>query len=440
MNSHLNIFQPYTKTERSYQLENDLTRAFAITLQEDSLFFHEILKKIFDKTKFYNQLFESLENEINVTIDIQKYTSQIQGFEYIFAVSLSESEMTNFWEQNNLSAYDAICDLVIQINNILIVIEVKRDNVNPTSQLYNQIFNILRNQDEKVKFTKENYENNIFPIDLNWAKLMLIAVKVLNFEKSISIPNRFLSDFISLVRIHNFKWLPEPSISSLKSTNKDDIEKRISSAIEEVTKTTELKKLNYKNRLGFMFYRDWAQEIIFSITDEGNLNVCVYPGNTKRQGESLFKNEPKFNNSLKISGSSYKTTCSYVVKFSSWTKHFTGLWFNENDLKLNLFTKENFNKYAGRKKKEQWKEIEELFEKSFNPDFEWKTKCKWEELVINSGKTQFDISFGYEVYIEIPFQKLKEIDQEQSKLDNLRDLLIEINKKFNEDLLIECNK
>ena len=50
MNKHLNIFSSYSKEDKGYKLENDLTRALAICLQEDKLLFHEVLKKIFDQT------------------------------------------------------------------------------------------------------------------------------------------------------------------------------------------------------------------------------------------------------------------------------------------------------------------------------------------------------------------------------------------------------
>ena len=63
MNSHLNIFRTYAKENRRYQLENDLTRALAICMQEDSLFFHEILKAILD-AKYSNELFNDL-NSLN---------------------------------------------------------------------------------------------------------------------------------------------------------------------------------------------------------------------------------------------------------------------------------------------------------------------------------------------------------------------------------------
>lgn len=72
MNKHLNIFKTYTKKNRSYQLENDLTRALAICLQEDALFFHEVLKTIINDSGLYNKLFEDLDGDTEVQIEIQK--------------------------------------------------------------------------------------------------------------------------------------------------------------------------------------------------------------------------------------------------------------------------------------------------------------------------------------------------------------------------------
>ena len=100
MNRHLNLYKTYTKTNRSHQLENDLTKALAICLQEDTLFFHEVLKGILS-ADHYNQIFESFETEITVTIDIQKETSKVNGFEHIYAVGLSESQLSDFWSQTH---------------------------------------------------------------------------------------------------------------------------------------------------------------------------------------------------------------------------------------------------------------------------------------------------------------------------------------------------
>lgn len=435
MNSHLNIFKSYTNINRTYQLENDLTRALAISLQEDSLFFHEVFKEILKGTNFYNQLFESLENETIVDINIQKRASQISNFDHIFAISLSESEISGFWEQSHNKNYDPICDLVIQINNIVLVFEAKRDGVNCTAQLYNQILNITNTEDRPQEFNKENYGDIITPFDLNWSKLMAIAVKVSSFEKTMNSQNRFLSDFISLVKQHNFRWLPEPSISALQPTNKRAILRRIESTIEEVAKTSDINKLNYNDRLGLEFYQNWAKEVLFSINDEGNLGVSIYPGNTKSQGYSLFENNPKFRDTLTILDIEYATNYSYHIKFTSFQRYFQGLWFSEKDLKKQLYTKENFNKFTGRKKRgKQWEQIETLFDDCLN--YDWRKQCDWENTLIRSGKNQFDISFGYEVHISIPFQKLKDLDKKQNELNNLINLIKEIHKSLSNELLM----
>lgn len=435
MNRHLNIFKTYTNTTRAYQLENDLTRAFAISLQEDSLFLHEILKEIFGKSNYYNQLFESINTDVSVDINIQQKTSQISNFEHLFAISLSESEISEFWEQTYSEIYDPICDIVLQINDIVLVFEAKRDNTNCTAQLYNQILNITKYNDNSLEFNKDNYKNKITAFDLNWKRLMTIAVKVLSFEKTMNSQNRFLNDFIDLVKEHNYRWLPIPSISSLKINNSELILKRIELAINEISKTTQIKKLNYNDRLGFELDKNWAREILFSVNEDGELVVCIYPGNTKSQGYSLFLNNTKIADSLTILNNEYVVNYSYHIKFSSFQKFFQGLWFSKDKLKKELYTIDNFHKYSGRKKRgEEWKEIEDLFDKCLNND--WRKECNWENSVIKSGKNQIDISFGYEIFIKIPFQKLKDLDTKESDLTGLIELLIDINNKFNNDVIL----
>ena len=190
MNSHLNIFKTYTNSYRVFQLENDLTRAFAITLQEDSMFFNEVIKEVFKDSKYYSQLFDSLESETTITIDIQKQTSKISDYEHIFAITLSDSEIGDFWKKDHGRKYDPICDLLIEIRGVYLVIEAKRDAIDCTEQLYNQVLNIVSSEDENVKSLNENEHGNIItPFDLNWKKLMAIAVKVLSFQKSFGNPH-----------------------------------------------------------------------------------------------------------------------------------------------------------------------------------------------------------------------------------------------------------
>ena len=432
MNKHLNIFKTYAKDNRSYQLENDLTRALAICLQEDALFFHEVLKAVISNSGLYNRLFEDLDGDTEVQIEIQKRTSQIQEFEQVFAVSLSESAMSDFWQQTHNTEYDPICDMVITINNILIVIEAKRDNIDCTSQLYNQILNIFTNQSKRLEDNKQA----ITPVDLNWKKLMAIAVKVASFEKTTANTNRFLSDFIQLVKEHNFTWLPETPIGSLKTINAKSISRRIESAlIKFCDEHTKVEKLAYRDRLGTTFTKRWANELLFNIdANTGDLIVDIYPGNTKGQGYDIFQNEPQFNTQLNIDEQFYSTKKSYHIKIMGQS-YITGLWLSDSDFKKPLYTKQNFNKYTGRVKRESWGTIEALLNDHISSD--WKSECQWQDKIINSNRTLFNIAFGYQIKIRIPFNKLSQLDTNHSDITPLANLINSIYKAFETSLLIE---
>lgn len=427
MNRHLNIFNSYSKSNRKYQLENDLTRALAICMQENSLFFNDVLKDIFHPTNYFHEFFNDMETNNNIAINIQHNSNNIIDFDKIFAVSLSEHIMNedHFWNQKHETLYDPICDIVIRINKIVIIIEAKRDNVDCTAQLYNQAFNICQKNDISL----EAMMDIVHPVDLNWPKLMEKAVKVHSFETATGSQNRFLNDFIDLVKTHNFRWLPEPSIFSVSYDNHRAIHRRIESVINEICKIEDYKKLEYKDRLGLWFDQPWAQEILFRISEKGNLVITVYPGNTKAQGRYIFQNEPKLKNFIKLRSKEYEISVLYHVKFTSFQRYFAGLWFTTSGIKRELHTKHNFWKYCGRKKRDaDWGDIEKLFDSSL--DFDWRNQCKWDSKVIDSGRNQFDMSFGYELKVEIPFDELREIDQDKSDLSGLTNLIKEVYKEY----------
>lgn len=428
MNSHLNIFKTYTNETRRFQLENDLTRAFAICLQENTLFFNEVLKSILDPADA-NELFSDIYSKNEIAINIQKTSSEISDCDKIYAVSLSEYEMTDehFWNQKYDKKYDPRCDLFININGIAIIIEAKRDNWDCTAQLWNQAYNICNKDNNST----EDMRSHVVPKDLNWFKLMNIAVKVHSFEKATGHQDRFLKDFISLVKGHNFRWLPEPSISSVSSDNCNAIRRRIESTLNELAKNYGYKKLDYNDRLGLWFDQPWAQELLFKVEKTGELSISVYPGNTKGQGAYIFSKDPTPKKSLVLDNKEYLFAVRYHVKMTSFQKYFTGLTFSQDALNQELYTKNNYHKYCGRKKRgDDWNKIEKIFDASFKENFDWKQKCNWTSKVTNSGKSQFDLSFGYEFKITIPFETLRQKDQDKSDLSNLAKFIDKIYKEF----------
>jgi hypothetical protein len=435
MNSHLNVFKTYTKKERSHQLENDLTRALAICLQEDPLFFHEVLKLIFSSSNFFTEFFDDINNSNEITIEIQKNARDIQGFEHVFAISLSENAMNSqdFWKQNNHIIYDPICDIVIRINNVVIIIEAKRDAVDCTAQLYNQIYNVFQNN----KIELNEVDNQVTPFDLNWKKLMDVAVKVLSFERSIGSVNRFLSDFVKLVKQHNFKWLPEPALISIASNDTKAIKRRFESVLGVLDKSPEYDKLQNENRLGLKLNKLWAQEINYNIDKNGSLVVAVYPGNTKAQGQNIFYKDPEFKKEIKINGEKYPIIKDYHIKLNGQS-YITGLWFNDKQLveRSNLYSKQTFVRFSGRRKKEDWKKVEELFDNNFNKDiFDWRAHCNWRQKILGSNRSQFDLSFGFELAVRIPFDELKRIDTDKNDITGLSKLVTTLYHELKEVIL-----
>lgn len=432
MNSHLNIFKTYSKDNREYQLENDLTRAFAICLQEDNLFMHEILKYLLKDSNHYNQLFEDLEGNAKISIEIQRPVKSLGDFLHIYAVSLSENIMLepDFWSQNHHHKYDPICDVVIRVDEILILFEAKRSNIDCTAQLYNQCYNLCISNGIPI----EELKNYITPVDLSWPRLMEMAVKIFSFEKATHANIRILSDFIQLIRGHNFRWLPEATISSISSDNRLAILRRIETAVHELCKNEGY--LQISDRLGIFFQKPWAQEILFSVSGNGDLVINIYPGNTKAQGSFIFQNDPKFSHEIEILGSKYNVDVQYHIKLTSFRRFFTGLDFDDNSLREKLYTKENFWKFTGRKHHgEAWDELEALFDQVFVPEFNWREKCHWNEKVKNTKKTMFDISFGYGITLAIPFKTLQALDQKKTDLSNLVDLLKNIYSAFDNKLI-----
>lgn len=435
MNSHLNVFKTYTRENRSHQLENDLTRSFAICMQEDALFFHEVLKFLFVPGDF-ELLLSNSEAENKVTINIQVNSKSISNFEKIIAVSLSDYEMEDgkFWSQSEQRAYDPVCDIVIKINETVIIIEAKRNHSDCTEQLYNQVFNIAENSGLVPKI-----KELVDPKDLSWKKLMLIAVRVLAFEKTVGNVNRFTIDFVNLVKGHNPHWLPQAPIASLNPKDRSAIESRIDSVINALDIKNDYRKLSYNDRIGLAFTKPWAQEILFSINENGDLVTAVYPGNTKAQGSHIFSKDLNFSKSLTIDGLELIVHRAYHIKFTSFQKYFSGLNFYDDDLKRPdiLYNKINFDNYAGRNIKAagDWDRIEQLFDECFNIDFDWRNKMSWNEKVLDSARTRFDLSFGYELIIVIPFEELKKRDAEATNMDGLKNLIRICYRAFEEQLI-----
>jgi hypothetical protein len=418
MNKHLNIYKTYTKVNReNYQLEDDLTRALAIALQENDVFLHQFLKYILTKKEnAYSNLFDDYTSKNSIEIDIQKQVESIEGFDHLFAVRISGNAMGNdFYSQNHDEDYNAITDLFIQIDNIAIIFEVKPNNHNSTAQLYNQAFNSIKGD------AFLTMQNDVTAVDFNWPLIMQMAVRINNYQVAINKKSRVLDNFISYIKMHNYQWLPQLSLSALSFTeNSNSISKRLNDAIENSDNTT------INNRLGIKCNYGWAEEMLISLNQKTEeVSFTVYPGNTKAQGYHIFttEGEPQFKKSLEINNKARKINKDYHIKFSGQS-YITGLWAGEKDFEKPLYTKANFYHHSGRKKRNlHWESIKNVLDDAFNDTYDWQKECNWEQKLIGSNRSQFDISFGYELSVGIPFKELQLLDTDKNDLTNLIHLI-----------------
>ena len=434
MNSHLNLFNSYSRDPRNYQLENDLTRGLAICLLEEPLLLHEVLHAILmNKKDTYEKQFSQHSEESNLTINIQEDINNLESFDHLFAVSISGVKMNpeNFYNSKHVVDKNPITDLTLCINDILIIFEVKPNNTDCTNQLFNQAFNALKNEGKEV--TKEN----VTAVDLNWKDLMEMVLTVANFHKTINKPSRFLNDFINLIMRHNASWLPQIPM------NQQNLQGKLNKAYERLragVANAQTSSVKYDDRTGFAVNFGWASEILFDFRNEGKvLRAMIFPGNTKHQGWHLFPSngEPKFKDEIVILEKKYQVKKYYSAKFSFRGKHITSLDFSDKDLNKNIVNSENFKNVSGRKKRNSsdWQEVQHFFDTHFKTTYDWKSRCNWEKTLVNTNRTQFDLSLGYVLYMDIPFEVVQSIDVERDNLLPLSNFLDEIKTQFQEVLV-----
>jgi hypothetical protein len=165
--------------------------------------------------------------------------------------------------------------------------------------------------------------------------------------------------------------------------------------------------------------------------------VAICPGNTKAQGRNLFSSGrlPVFNQEIYITGKRYEVNQSIHLKFSHFNKYFTSIDGSLTDIKNG-----NFNQLlniSGRKKRggDNWEVLVNTFDIIFRDGFDWKKSCNWEHSLVNSGRTYFDLAFGYILKSYIPIKVIQNIDIKSEDIKPLSNFLDEAAKQFNSILL-----
>ena len=122
MNNHLNLFRFFNDSTDTVFIENNLSRAFALCLYNDSLFLNEYIQSIV-KEEDYSYLFSSIGSDTKYSIDIQIDTGNIERESYktVYAIAMTADrnlDMTDFFSQTVLPGKRNITDIIFNTEQL----------------------------------------------------------------------------------------------------------------------------------------------------------------------------------------------------------------------------------------------------------------------------------------------------------------------------------
>jgi hypothetical protein len=438
MNNHLNLFRFFNESAEKEFIENNLSRAFALCLANNSFFLNEYVRKIVSPDD-YQYLFSSINSDTKCVVDIQIDTAtlEMEGYKTLYAVAMTTDfslNMDDFFKQPEFSDKKNITDILITIKDVGIIVEVKRSGVDCKAQLFNQACPFIKSQIE------------VKPKPCSWQDVVKLLERVKNVQQLVSQHCPFTNDFLELSEIRYPEWFePKPfnviHFSEIEGTpNHNQLMKRMRQALAGVSAKVgeDYQLLPYNDRLGISVPFGWASEVIpyFTSYDDKIKNYVefyIWPGNTKQQGSLIF-NKPldwtKTQN-LTISGKKYSIDVNRHVKLSHFLgRYVSGLIYSDADLLKPLHTAENYYQQSGKWEESQWKNFEKLMDEHFKTEFDWRKKCDWEINFTKTDRTYFTMSLGYEVCLYIPFADFKALDKTEADIKKVSSFIASIVEAF----------
>lgn len=438
MDRHLNLFKAFSQNLSHENIEDNLSRAFVLCLQNNALLLHEFLKTIFIETNqkaLYNATFTDISELDNLNMDIQVAMNNInaEDFSKIFAIAISGTalDMSDFFTFKPNTTKTHIADIFISINDIAFVIEVKRNNDDCKNQLFQQVATIAD------KVTSEN----VFPLDYNWKKIMELVTQINGFQTLNNQKDRFLNDFIDLIKSHNPNWLPVAPFASITDNikNKNKFKQRIEAALNAISSNQNI--LNYNDRIGLQINTGWATEIVIYISEiknqKLNLHFGIWPGNTKGQGWQMhdqLKKHPNWSppNEIMICNQNFKIEWCYEIKFCHFNGFVTNLLITDNEIKTGkkLISDTVHRDYTGKYNRDKWGKLETFLDDYLIETFDWRKYMKWEKHFIDTQRNYLTLSIGYQIELIMPMGFIQNID---TKIDNLApfsEMIIDIKNKL----------
>jgi hypothetical protein len=422
MNQHLNVFNNYR--EYNTPIENNLTRAFIITLKNEPQLLRDFIYLV---NKEYAW------DDINVSI--QERNVDVSGFQNIIGVAITSKEFDQeLIDQTTANGADTpIPDFLIYNNKTLIIGEVKKHDENPIAQLKNQV-EVLLNGNDKITPIYRAF---------SWTEILAkLVMPYLAFNKGKLASTSWSNEFKDYISIHYSDWLPVPTLDKVvftveaNSINRQFIEKRLY-VIQSLTKYGE-PQYWADGRMTMAINLGWATEAMVSLDRRNNkdyITINIWPGDTKSQGNQIFSKDTQWINEkiLSTSVGEFELINDPYIKFS----HVMGKWIGAINFagEYNAFGKQfhnrkHFEMLCWNWDRSQWPKLESILDKEFSNEFDWREEVGWDEKFKNSGRNFVFISMGFECNIFIPFQIFKDLEKIDATGRKSANLLEEVIDSF----------
>jgi hypothetical protein len=137
-------------------------------------------------------------------------------------------------------------------------------------------------------------------------------------------------------------------------------------------------------------------------------------------------------NSILIEGEQYKIEILKGVSFRHFNKYISGFNYSDENVLEPLHTLENFQNKSGKWKRETWQDLERFMNIHFMNDFDWKSKCEWNNYFLNTNRNYVVMNLGFRISLQVPYKKIQAIDIITNDTSNLGRLIDNIVNAFSE--------
>jgi len=435
MNSHLLLFNFYGEDQEKYK-ENNLSRALALCLKNDSVFMNNFLNEILDPPEF-KELFYN-EEDFTVEIDIQKRIANVDNTGTLKAIAITPLDLTESINSDlkPQQTDDPITDIYIRIKDFTIIIEVKKNHEDCTAQLLGQSQKLI--DEGKVEKDSVNLKS------LQWSEIIELVLATKRYLSSLNKNNIFLDDFIKYFEERFPAWFPVKTLDQLPFTIDENNPTfyHIYRRLEIIKRQTGFGPLKeFQDRTAIPVEFPWASEVHIGVeknprNNDNAIGVHIWPGDIKQQGQYLFSmslgwTEQK---NLSVGSEKYDLVVAPYLKFSHFTRGVAWIWLRDSlrDYAKVSHTAATFKQLAGRWWRDDWHNFENHLDDLF--DFDWRNYhgLQWDETFINSNRQYFDLSFGFSVGVYLPYEKARQLENES--IDNETPLLSDHIKKVIEEI------